>query len=401
MLVFPIYHGVYPWISANTRVQTARGRVDRLRNSWIEGVVTRGEVVTAAQQTRNLTMVNSILVSSSLILLGITTNLLIRLPVGDNGVPHPADWDLHPDALRIKLYLLIVVFALAFSFFMTALRHLGHFVLVIGADPQVVREEFGPPTEYFGDLINRASHRYTLGVRSFYAAFTILAWLFDARLFLALTALWALKFVGWQDFVRRRRGACGMSAGAVDGFVRAAGEWRDVVAQLRAIMLDCGMDETVKWRKPCYGFEGSNVAIIQPFSDSCALMFFKGALLRDPHSVLERPGPNSHVGRRLKFKSVEEVAAHEARIREFIAQAIEVEKAGLKVETEPAPEPRPAELEEAFAETPGLEGAFNALTPGRQRGYILHFSGAKQSTTRRARVDKYVARILAGKGMRD
>lgn len=200
LLVFPIYHAVYPWVAHRLPARTARGRIDALRKSWIERLIARGDVVTAAQQTRNLTMVNSILVSSALILLGITTNLLVRLPEIESRLPHPSDWDVHPGALRVKLYLLIVVFATAFSFCMTALRHLGHFVLVIGADPDLVSSHFGSAVEYFADLINRASHRYTLGVRSFYAAFPVLAWLFDSRLFVLLTVLWGLKFMGFQDF---------------------------------------------------------------------------------------------------------------------------------------------------------------------------------------------------------
>ncbi len=202
LLVFPIYHTVYPWIASRQPSRTARGRIDDLRRSWIERLIARGDVVMAAQQTRNLTMVNSILVSSALILLGITSNLLIRLPEFEGRAPHPSDWDAHPGALRVKLYLLIVVFAIAFSFCMTALRHLGHFVMVIGADPDLVERHFGSAVEYFSDLINKASHRYTLGVRSFYAAFPLLAWLFDSRLFVLLTLFWALKFVVFQDFRR-------------------------------------------------------------------------------------------------------------------------------------------------------------------------------------------------------
>lgn len=202
VLVFPVYHTVYPWIASRLPSRTARGRIDALRRSWIEGLIERGDIVTAAQQTRNLTMVNSILVSSALILLGITANLLVRLPEVEGNVPHPSDWDVHPGALRMKLYLLIVVFAAAFSFCMTALRHLGHFVMVIGADPALVESFFGSAADYFSELINRASHRYTLGVRSFYSAFPLLAWLFDSRLFVLFTAFWALKFVVFQDFRR-------------------------------------------------------------------------------------------------------------------------------------------------------------------------------------------------------
>ncbi len=204
LLVFPIYHTVYPWLALRRPTRTARGRIDALRKSWIERLITRGDVATAAQQTRNLTMVNSILVSSALILLGITTNLLVRLPEIESQLPHPGHWEVHPGALRMKLYLLILIFSAAFSFCMTALRHLGHFVLVIGADPDLVDSQFGSAVDYFAGLINRASHRYTLGVRSFYAAFPILAWLFDSRLFVLLTVFWGLKFLGFQDFAASR-----------------------------------------------------------------------------------------------------------------------------------------------------------------------------------------------------
>lgn len=204
LLVFPIYHTVYPLLALRRPAKTARGRLDSLRKSWIARLIAKGDVVAAAQQTRNLTMVNSILVSSALILLGITANTLVRLPAFESQLPHPNAWDVHPGALRLKLYLLIVVFATAFSFCMAALRHLGHFVLVIGADPELVRSYFGSAEDYFADLLNKASHRYTLGVRSFYAAFPLLAWLFDSRLFLLLTVFWGLKFFVFQDFAARR-----------------------------------------------------------------------------------------------------------------------------------------------------------------------------------------------------
>ena len=171
--------------------------------------------------------------------------------------------------------------------------------------------------------------------------------------------------------------------------------------KLRGIALDCGLREELKWGKPCYTFEQNNVAILQPFKDRCALMFFKGALLKDPAGLLERPGANSHVARRMVFSNVGDVVEMEGRIRAFIADAIEIERAGLKVEVKAGPEPRPDELEEMFGEVPGLKKAFDALTRGRQRAYILHFSGAKQSGTRRTRIEKCVPRILDGRGLRD
>ncbi|MCB1035425.1 MAG: DUF599 domain-containing protein [Acidobacteria bacterium] len=200
VLVFPGYHLFYLWAVRRLRGRTARGRFDVLRESWIQRILDTGDVTMAAQQTRNLTMVSSILVSSSLILLGVTGNLLVQMPTLERAIPHPTTWDLHPGAMRFKLYLLIFTFVLAFSFCMTALRHLGNFILLIGADPALVEEHIGPPVKYFAGLINRASHRYTLGVRSFYAAFPLFVWLFDSRLFVALTLFWGLKFTFFQDF---------------------------------------------------------------------------------------------------------------------------------------------------------------------------------------------------------
>jgi len=205
LLVFPVYHLLYPWLARVLPGRAARSRFDLFRESWIEGLIERRDIIAAAQQTRNLTMVNSILVSSALILLGLTANVLVRaIPVTDSA-PDLADWFLHPSALREKLYLLMIVFALAFSFFMTSLRHLGHFVLVIGADPKLVEAHEGSPVKYFAALINRASHRYTMGVRCLYSAVPLFGWLFDSRLFLVLTLFWAVKFVGFQDFARLLR----------------------------------------------------------------------------------------------------------------------------------------------------------------------------------------------------
>lgn len=187
----------------------------------------------------------------------------------------------------------------------------------------------------------------------------------------------------------------------VDRFLQRAKPWREAMEKLRSIALDCGLDEELKWGQPCYTFEQSNVAILQGFKEWCALMFFKGALLRDPDGLLERPGRNSQAARRMTFSSVGEVLEKEGPLRAFVAEAIEVEKAGLKVEKKKNPEPVPDELEEMFGVVPGLEEAFEALTPGRQRAYVLHFSRAKQSKTRRSRIEKCVPRILDGRGLND
>lgn len=187
----------------------------------------------------------------------------------------------------------------------------------------------------------------------------------------------------------------------VDAYLKDAKKWREEMAALRRIALECGLSEELKWGKPCYSFKKGNVAIIQPFKDRCAFMFFKGALLNDPDGLLERPGANSHAARRMVFSAAEEVVRMGPRLRAFIAEAIEVENAGLKVPEREDPAPIPDELVEMYERVAGLQEAFGALTPGRQRGYILHFTGAKQARTRTSRIEKCLPRILRGKGLND
>ena len=187
----------------------------------------------------------------------------------------------------------------------------------------------------------------------------------------------------------------------VDAFLANAGKWRDEMAMLRRIALESGLEEDLKWNLPCYTYDGSNVAIIQNFKEQCALMFFKGALLKDPDGLLEKPGKNSRVGRRMVFTGVDEIDDMEVALQGFIAQGIEIEKNGRTVEVKKKREPIPDELEKMFDEHSGLREAFESLTPGRQRGYILHFSSAKQSKTRRSRIERCVPKILDGKGLRD
>jgi len=198
--IFPVYHGIYPWLMRSFPNRAAKVRFDSLRKSWIQGLLDRRDIIAAAQQTRNLTMVNSLLASSSLILMGLTANVLIRSGEIAGQVPHAFAWDIHPDTVAMKLFLLLVVFAVAFAYCMTSLRHLGHFNLIIGADPKLVEEYEGSATEYFSVLINRASNRHTLAVRCLYSASPLFIWLFDSWFFLALTVFWAIKFVGFQDF---------------------------------------------------------------------------------------------------------------------------------------------------------------------------------------------------------
>ncbi len=187
---------------------------------------------------------------------------------------------------------------------------------------------------------------------------------------------------------------------SVDEYVEAAELWPDEVAELRRILLDAGLDEELKWGKPCYGKDGNNLAIMQEMKDFLALMFFKGALLEDPAGELRAQGPNSRSAKRLEFTSVDDVSGSAESILGFVRAAIDVEEAGLEVP--PAPEPDLVdELVERFDAQPGLRDAFESLTPGRRREYNLHFSSAKKAETRRARIDKCVPKILAGKGFRD
>lgn len=187
----------------------------------------------------------------------------------------------------------------------------------------------------------------------------------------------------------------------VDKFLSRAQNWPEVIKQLRMILLGCQLAEDLKWGKPCYSYQGSNVAIIQPFKASCALMFFKGVLLEDPHDILEKPGEHSRVARRIRFTSAQHIIEREPILKSYIEEAIKVEKAGLKVEVKKKAEPVPEELQKQIDANPALKAAFEALTPGRRRGYLLHFSGAKQSKTRKRRVEKYIPKILNGKGIND
>lgn len=176
--------------------------------------------------------------------------------------------------------------------------------------------------------------------------------------------------------------------------------WRGEIQKLRSILLDCGLDEDLKWGKPCFLFEERNVAIIQPFKAHCSLMFFKGALLEDTHGLLRSQGQHTQSAMRLEFTNAAQVSR--AAVTSYVKQAIAIERAGLKVDVNARPELElPEELDRMFRTDRRLAAAFRALTPGRQRGYIMHFTGAKQSHTRTARIMKYMPRILAGKGMND
>jgi uncharacterized protein YdeI (YjbR/CyaY-like superfamily) len=173
--------------------------------------------------------------------------------------------------------------------------------------------------------------------------------------------------------------------------------WRAEIAELQKILSGFALSEERKWGKPCYTMDGKNVVIIQGFKDTCALGFFQGALLKDPKKLLVQLGQVQAL-RVMKFASVQEIAAKAAAIKAYVREAMAAAKAGMKVETKPRALPLPEELKEKFRADPKFKRAFEALTPGRQRGYLFHFVGAKQSQTRTARIDKATPAIFAGRG---
>jgi uncharacterized protein YdeI (YjbR/CyaY-like superfamily) len=187
----------------------------------------------------------------------------------------------------------------------------------------------------------------------------------------------------------------------VDGYLRNAKKWQKEFKKLRRIILDCQLTEELKWGKPCYSFQKSNIVIIQGFKEFCALLFCKGALLNDANGILEKPGENTQAARRIPFTNVREIVEMEPILKAYIHEAIEAEKAGLKVNFKKNPEPIPEELQNKLDEMPALKTAFDALTPGRQRAYILYFSAPKQSKTRESRIEKCMRQILNGKGLND
>ncbi len=187
----------------------------------------------------------------------------------------------------------------------------------------------------------------------------------------------------------------------VDAYISKSEKWQGEFEKLRMIILDFQLTEELKWGQPCYTFQDSNILIIQGFKEYCALMFCKGVLLKDASGVLIQQTKSVQAARQIRFTHVREVVEMETLLKTYIHEAIEAEKSGLKVDFIKDPEPVPAELQNKLDEIPALKAAFDALTPGRQRGYILHFSAAKQSKTREARVEKCLLRILDGKGLDD
>jgi uncharacterized protein YdeI (YjbR/CyaY-like superfamily) len=188
----------------------------------------------------------------------------------------------------------------------------------------------------------------------------------------------------------------------VDGYLRKNKKWQNELQALRTIVLESELTEEVKWRVPCYTFQKANVVFLGAFKESCVLSFVKGALLKDAKKILIQQTENSQSVRIIRFISVAEIVAMKAVIKAYIEEAIAAEKAGLKVQFKKISEFKiPEELQAQFDKAAALETAFRALTPGRQRAYLLHFSGAKQSQTRASRVEKWMKHILKGKGLDD
>ena len=188
----------------------------------------------------------------------------------------------------------------------------------------------------------------------------------------------------------------------VDFFFNKAKKWQEEFKRLRMILLDCPLTEELKWGKPCYTFQKSNVVIIHGFKEYCALLFCKGALLKDADGILIQQTENVQAARQIRFTNVREIVEMEPILKAYIYEAIEAEKAGLKVNYKKTSEfIIPEEFQNKLDEIPALKTAFDALTPGRQRGYILYFSAPKQSKTRESRVEKCMEQILNGKGLDD
>jgi uncharacterized protein YdeI (YjbR/CyaY-like superfamily) len=188
----------------------------------------------------------------------------------------------------------------------------------------------------------------------------------------------------------------------VDFYFRKAGKWQEELEKLRMIVLDCQLTEELKWGVACYTFQKRNIVLMHVFKEYCALLFFKGALLNDADGILIKQTNNVQAGRQVRFTGIREIAEMETILKAYIYEAIEVEKAGLKVNFKKTAEfIIPGEFQYKLDKIPALKTAFDALTPGRQRAYILYFSAPKQSKTRVARIEKFLPQILIGKGLND
>lgn len=188
----------------------------------------------------------------------------------------------------------------------------------------------------------------------------------------------------------------------VDFFFNKAEKWQEAFINLRRIVLDCGLTEALKWGQPCYTLENSNIVLMHGFKEYCALLFMKGALLPDPNSILIQQTENVQAARQIRFTNVQQILELEPVLKRYIEEAIAVEKAGLTVALKKTEDfPMPEEFINKLEEVPGLQDAFEALTPGRQRAYLLYFAAPKQAKTRVSRIEKYIQPIFEGKGLND
>jgi len=188
----------------------------------------------------------------------------------------------------------------------------------------------------------------------------------------------------------------------VDWFFNKTTKWKEAYSELRMIVLDCGLTEELKWGCPCYTFQNNNVVLIHGFKDYCSLLFMKGVLMKDVAKILVQQTKNVQAARQIRLTGIQEILKMKATLKSYIREAISIEKAGLKVELKKTNEySMPEEFQIVLSDMPELKTAFKKLTPGRQRGYMLYFSSAKQSKTREARIEKYIPQILSGKGLDD
>jgi uncharacterized protein YdeI (YjbR/CyaY-like superfamily) len=188
----------------------------------------------------------------------------------------------------------------------------------------------------------------------------------------------------------------------VDWFFNKDTQWQKEYEKLRTIVLECDLNEELKWGQPCYTYEKSNIVLIHGFKDYCALLFFKGALLKDKKKILIQQTENVQAARQIRFTSVQEIVKMKPTLKAYIYEAVEIEEAGVKVPLKKTKEfPMPEEFQKKLDKNRTLKKSFEALTPGRQRGYLLYFSSAKQAKTREDRVEKYIPKILDGKGLED
>ena len=193
-----------------------------------------------------------------------------------------------------------------------------------------------------------------------------------------------------------------MTSSEADWFFAKNTKWQEEYSELRTLILDCGLTEQLKWGCPCYTLQKSNVVLIHGFKDYCALLFMQGALMQDTEGILIQQTANVQSARQLRFRNIEEIIKRKSIITAYIRDAMRIDTAGLKLELKKTAEYEiPLEFQNALATIPELKDAFYSLTPGRQRGYLLHFSSAKQAKTREARIEKYAQNILDGKGLDD